>query len=134
MVWDNPEANLYGRQTAMNLMELYVTIGSNYQTVLDRFGGHDVLLAKFVGSFLDDATYLKLVDAVQTLDGQAIESHAHTLKGVAGNLGFERLYAACGDLVSSVRYGRLDEIPDHFQKVSQEYETICEEIKNMIKN
>lgn len=118
----------------MKLRNLYETIGSDYQTVLDRFCGHDEMLARFVADFLKDVTYLKLNGAVQELDYQKIESQAHALKGVAGNLGFERLHEACGDLVSSVRYGRLDEVPNNFRKVEHEYGIVCDVINNMMKN
>lgn len=118
----------------MDLKKLYETIGSDYQTVLDRFCGHDEMLAKFVGVFVGDDTFCHLTDAALKLDYPEIESRAHALKGVAGNLGFERLHVACGDLVSSVRFNRLEEVPENFRKVEKEYGIVCGTIKDMMEH
>ena len=118
----------------MNLKKLYETIGSDYQTVLERFCGHDEMLAKFVKVFVGDDTFRHLTDAAGELNYPEIESRAHALKGVAGNLGFERLHVACGELVSSVRFDRLDEVPENFRKVVKEYGTVCDTIKDMMEN
>ncbi len=118
----------------MNLEKLYGTIGSDYQTVLERFSGHDEMLAKFVKSFLRDDTFQNLSEAARVHDYLEIENRAHALKGVAGNLGFERLHAACGELVSCVRFGCLDKVPENFHKVEKEYENVCDTIQNMMEN
>lgn len=118
----------------MNLEKLYGTIGSDYQTVLERFCGHDEMLAKFVKSFLRDNTFQNLTEAAGKPDYPEIESRAHALKGVAGNLGFERLHAACGELVSCVRFDRLDEVPENFRKVEMEYGIVCNTIQDMMEN
>lgn len=118
----------------MDLRKLYAAIDSEYQTVLDRFCGHEEMLAKFVGVFLDDPTFGNLADAAAKLDYPEVESCAHALKGVSGNLGFERLHTACGELVSSVRFNRLDEVPENFRKVEMEYGIVCDTIKEMMEN
>lgn len=118
----------------MNLKKMYETIGSDYQIVLERFCGHDEMLAKFVKVFVGDDTFQHLADAAGKLDYPEIESRAHALKGVAGNLGFERLHVACGELVSSVRFDRLDEVPENFRKVEKEHGTVCDTIKNLMEN
>lgn len=121
-------------QTGMEIKTLYETIGSDYCTVLERFCGHDNMLAEFAVDFLNDTTVKNLAEAIRTLNYQDIERQAHALKGVSGNLGFERLYQACGELVFCVRCDRLDEVPEKYQKVEEAYTTVCKAIDDIMNN
>lgn len=112
----------------MKLQELYERIESDYGTVLNRFGNDEGMLGKFVLYFASDPTYQNLSDAVETFSFADIEGYAHTLKGVAGNLGFDRLQTACSDLVLFIRQSRYDDIQQGFQMVKQEYDSVLEEI------
>lgn len=116
----------------MNLQELYEKIESDYNTVLARFCNEESLLNRFVQSFPTDPTYQNLTNAVISHDNAGIEMQAHTLKGVAGNLGFNRLQDACSDVVSCIRKNMLDTLPDNYEKLKQEYELIINKI-NMMK-
>lgn len=116
----------------MNLKKLYEAIGSEYQPVLDRFCGYEVMVEKFVKGFLGDGAFCGLTQAVQDLDYPEIERLAHALKGVSANLGFGRLYAACGELVSYVRSGQTDNVPRLYQEVKEAYEIVCHAIGNEI--
>lgn len=73
----------------MKIKNVYEELGQeNYSAVKDRFCGNENLLEKFVVKFLKDPTYKNLEGSVNEGDRQGIEMNAHTLKGVAGNLGF----------------------------------------------
>ena len=113
----------------MNLEELYNKIGTEYQHVLARFCGNEVILSKFVRSFGEDPTYGKLAEAVDAYNEEETEQYAHALKGVSANLGFERLHAACAQVVLDVRQGKPENIPGDFQILKQEYELVTELIK-----
>ena len=130
MFWITKE----GRQLGMDLEKLYGTIGSDYHAVCERFCGHERLIEKFVRSFVGDMTFCNLAAAAERFDYLEIERQAHTLKGVAGNLGFDRLYRACDILVSSIRFGQLDEVPENFQKVGTEYGMVCDTVKDLMEN
>lgn len=115
----------------MNLKELYEEIQSDYKIVLARFCNEESLLSRFVLSFPKDPTYQSLTEAVRAHDNSGIEMQAHTLKGVAGNLGFNKLQDACADVVSCVRQNNLDSIPANYEKLEQEYKLIIDKISMM---
>lgn len=97
---------------------------ADVQGTLHRFSGNRGLLKKFMLKFPQDATFEKLSAAVAQGDYEAVETTAHTLKGVAANLGFVRLYEACGDLVQAVRQGQYETISALFELTKEEYEKI----------
>ena len=67
---------------------------------LARFCGNSALYEKFLGKFLQDDNFKKIGDAVEAGDSQEMLMAAHTLKGVAGNLGLNGLMEACAEMVS----------------------------------
>lgn len=112
----------------MELEEFYKKSGSDFGAVLSRFCGDGEILEMFVKLFPDDPSYQRLSEAVAACDYPAVEQQAHALKGVAANLGFNRLQAACGDLVLAVRQDRNEAIPALFQTVGTLYQTMIEDI------
>ena len=77
----------------MNIYEIYALAGENATDVVNRFGS-EVVVEKFALRFLDDPSYENLVSALSSGDTQAAFRAAHTLKGIAANLGFNNLYVA----------------------------------------
>ncbi|WP_040196114.1 Hpt domain-containing protein [Candidatus Soleaferrea massiliensis] len=112
----------------MKLEELYERIESDYEAVLNRFGNDEGMLEKFVLYFAGDPAFQNLSEAVQTFSFAEIEGYAHTLKGVSGNLGFDRLQAACSELVLYIRQSRYEEIRQGFETVKQEYDAVMDGI------
>lgn len=112
----------------MELSKLYEKIGTKYKIVLERFCNDEDMLSMFVMSFPDDPTYGNLASAMDKLNYTEIENHAHTLKGISANLGFDALQNACSEVVLCIRQHRLEAIQQDFQKVEREYAHIVEEI------
>ena len=108
----------------MEFREALISLGVNLTETLHRFSGNEGLLRRFVMRFPQDNTYEKLKDAVAQSDVHEIETTAHTLKGVAANLGFGKLQNACNDLVLAVREGREADVPVLYDKVRAEHEKI----------
>lgn len=115
----------------MNLKELYEKNGSDYEKVLHRFCGDEHMLLNFVVSFTGDPVFQQLETAMEAKNFPNIESHAHALKGVAANLGFDRLYAACSDMVSHVRQGQYDAAMQEYPKLRQAYQSLVADIKSL---
>lgn len=65
------------------------------------------LLAKTLASDLQ-----KIRRGLRESDTEAISFAAHSIKGAAGNLGFERLSQVAADLETRAREGRLDGFED----------------------
>ena len=83
----------------MGLKEVMEELGMDYEGVLNRFGGSSALAERILRKFPNDPSFAGLQEAVKTENGDGMLTYAHTLKGVAGNLGFERLYEACQNTV-----------------------------------
>ena len=103
---------------------MYRELGSDWDAVIGRFAGNEGLLRKFVNKFRDDVTYHNLNQVAYTHDYDQILLHAHTLKGVALNLGFDNLGKAAAKIVTNVREERFDDIPDNFETLKREHEMV----------
>ena len=86
----------------MNLEEFYAQIGGDYADTLQRLCNEN-MVKKFVKKYQDDPTCADLHNAALQQDWEAAFRGAHTLKGVAQNLGFERLYQAAAVLTEALR-------------------------------
>lgn len=73
--------------------------GIDYAEAMERFCGNESLFARIAVKYLDDPHVDALEAAMASGDAAAAEREAHSLKGVAGNLSFVRLY----DLAASHR-------------------------------
>ena len=86
----------------MTTKECYEKIGSNYDSVLSRFG-NEALVKRFALKFLKDPSYADLKEALEARDAERAFRAAHTLKGVCLNLGFDRLYETSAALTEDLR-------------------------------
>lgn len=87
----------------MNLQDLSAIIDIDVQGSLARFSNFEPMYIKYLKRFNTEPTYEALKAAVESRDFGAIETSAHTLKGIAGNLGLNTLYAAFNEIVQAVR-------------------------------
>ena len=71
----------------MKLEELYQKIGGDLETVMKRIPS-EAMIGKFVRKYANDPTYNRLTAAVEAKNWKDAFLAAHTLKGVAQNLGF----------------------------------------------
>lgn len=119
----------------MNIKEFYGNIGENYNEVLGRLMKEERIV-KYVVKFAADKSYDSLKKSIS--DGNYPEAFraAHTLKGVAQNLGFEKLYLASSRLTEKLRnkeYGDKDAIDSMMGDVEDEYSVIVNAVK-MVEN
>ena len=89
------------------LREAYENIGADYDDVLHRLMDSDDMVARFAGKFLEDPSMAQLEDALTAGDVEAAFRAAHTLKGVAQNLGFSNVFEPASALTESLRGGSL---------------------------
>ena len=88
--------------SSMTLDSFYAQIGGNYQQILQRLY-REALIRKFVLKYQTDPTYRTLGEALTQSDWETAFRAAHTLKGIALNLGFDRLYASSSALTEALR-------------------------------
>ena len=89
----------------MTLKEFYEQIGGNYEDTLHRLPS-EALVHRFVLKYPADPSFAQLRDAVAAADWETAFRAAHTLKGVAQNLGFDSLYRASTALTEHLRGGK----------------------------
>ena len=111
----------------MTLSQLSPALRFDLSGALARFGGSEALLLRLP----EDKTFAELSAAVSSNDLPGVERAAHTLKGVAANLGLEALQASSDALVVAVRTGAGDQIPTLFVQLRGDYETACRDIAQL---
>lgn len=98
--------------------------GCDVSGAMNRFMGRADLYKKFLGKFLDDRSYTELLKCLEDHKIEDAFMHAHTLKGVAGNLGIDSLLKELIPVVEALRAGRE---PEHEQVSAcvREYELVA---------
>lgn len=79
--------------TSMNINECYQAMGADYEEVFGRLRS-ERLITKFVLKFPGDPSFSQLQSTLEEKNVEEAFRAAHTLKGVAQNLGFTPLYEA----------------------------------------
>lgn len=110
----------------MNLKDAMELAGVDYEMTLNRFSNNEDLLRRFVKKFPDDKTFQELQAAVDDKRYSDVERAAHTLKGIAANLGFQYLSDLSAEVVNLVRADHCDKdnIGIAFSRVGKEYEKV----------
>jgi len=86
----------------MTLSEFYSSLGESLDAVLERLRmGSRV--TKYLGLFLNDPSFNELKTAFAGNDAKTAFRAAHTLKGVAANLGLNKLSASSSELTEDLR-------------------------------
>ena len=73
--------------TSMNINECYQAMGADYEEVFGRLR-NERLITKFVLKFPGDPSFSQLQSTLEEKNVEEAFRAAHTLKGVAQNLGF----------------------------------------------
>ena len=94
--------------------------GVDVTGALNRFMNNAGLYERFLKKFPADTSYQNLLNAVEAFRA------AHTLKGVAGNLGFDNLLTYVVPLVEVFREKNPNIPADQFQGAKDEYQKLCE--------
>lgn len=108
------------------LKEKLESQGVNIEETLERFVGMDSLYIKFLKKFPEDKNFKLLEDSITGMDMSNAFTAAHTLKGVAGNLGFGQLFEALVPFVETLREGDLNTAKTQMPAITRMYESICQ--------
>ena len=111
----------------MTMESFYAAVGGSFEKTLKRLPS-ETMVRRFVLKFPADPTYAQLEAALPGGDETAFRA-AHTLKGVAQNLGFDRLYASAAALTEDLRGPRAMTDPALWEKVRQDYAQVCRAIE-----
>ena len=94
----------------MNIMDILRTQGADIEEIMERFLGDEEFYIDCFKEFMLDDHFEALGKALEDQNYDQAFDCAHALKGVAGNLGLLPLYQAVGDIVSSLRTKRFDDL------------------------
>lgn len=86
------------------------------------------MLRKFVGKYLADPTFGNLESAAAVQDWKGAFLAAHTLKGVAQNLGFDKLQRSASELTEALRGDNPLTDMALFQKVREDQKELVEAV------
>ena len=116
--------------TSMNINECYQAMGADYEEVFGRLR-NERLITKFVLKFPGDPSFSQLQSTLEEKNVEEAFRAAHTLKGVAQNLGFTPLYEATATLTEVRRAGNLPEDDNMMNAVAKEYERTVAAIEQL---
>ena len=91
----------------MNVQTFYETIGGSYADTMSRLMTEERIL-RFVRKFPADGSFNALLDALGRGAQEEAFRAAHTLKGVAQNLGFTALYEKASAVTEILRGGSME--------------------------
>lgn len=87
--------------------------GADIDTTIKRFLGNEAMYMKFIMKFLDDKNLAHINEGIQNRDYKAVFEGAHSLKGVAANLGLDPVCDLSSQLTELLRgkteTGEVDE-------------------------
>ncbi len=86
----------------MSLSEFYSSLGESLEEVLGRLGMESRII-KYLGLFMSDPSFNELKEAFANNDAKTAFRAAHTLKGVAANLGLNTLSKSSSELTEDLR-------------------------------
>lgn len=97
---------------------------------LNRVGGNAALLRKLILRFKEtQAEVLERINAaIETNDNTTATREAHTLKGLAGNIGAVRMFEAAANLEGILNRGQTDSLSDALKETEIELNGLIERI------
>lgn len=115
----------------IKMTQILEEAGIHTEEAIRRFSGNETLYLKFLVKFLQDPSFPQIKASLEKNDLEAAFVAAHTLKGVAGNLGLQELFHTDSVLVEDLRLKRLDRLPELFQDVECQYQRVCAAISSI---
>lgn len=111
--------------------ELCVISGMDWEETLNRFMNNENLYEKILSKFPEDLSFDNLKKKMEVGDLPASFTYAHTLKGVAGNLGLAYLFETASLLTEQLRLNSVENAPALMEKLTAQYEAVCNVIRKM---
>lgn len=103
------------------LMAALREAGVDIEGALNRFSGNGALYERFLRKFPADDSFGRIGPALAKENWPEALSAAHTLKGVSGNLGMDRLFQACSNMVTLLRQQNWAQAAASYPQVEDAY-------------
>ena len=111
----------------MTVEQVYKNMDSDYASVKDRLQ-NDALIEKFLIKFLADESYANILKNLEAQNLEEAFRAAHTLKGVAQNMGFDNLAESSSILTEALRSRKVMPYAEQIEGVCEDYNKIRETI------
>ena len=105
--------------------ERFDAYGADYTATMERFMGNETMYLRFLDMLFEDKSLQKLGDALKAGDLTEAFAAAHTLKGVAGNMGLAPLYQTICEIVEPLRIQEAQrDYPALYQAIRTEFQRV----------
>lgn len=114
----------------MTIKECYEQFEGDYEDAMERFGS-DALIDRFMLKFPNNGPeYMtEFMNAFQDGDVESAFKAAHTLKGIAANLSFERFRKAADVVTEQLRPLVDNAQPDAVEELEKSYQLLMEKLQ-----
>ena len=105
--------------------EKFNAYGGDYSDTMRRFMGNEAMYLRFLDMLFEDESLQKLGEALKAGNTPDAFAAAHTLKGVAANMGLTPLYQAVCAIVEPLRAGEArEDYPALYQAIQTEFQRV----------
>ncbi|MBF0526612.1 MAG: response regulator [Deltaproteobacteria bacterium] len=113
--------------------EFPILPGIDVESGLNRVGGNKVLYRRLLIKFYhhNSRVDVQIKHALENSDIELAQRLAHSVKGVAGNIGAKDLHTAARDLEQAIRYGYIEETHKLLDTFTQAMGPVMDSIKGM---
>lgn len=100
--------------------------GVDIEGSVRRFAGNAALYEKFLLRFPGDPNFAAASEALESENWEGLLQAVHTLKGVSGNLGLNKIFELCAQMVTLLRAEERMEAGRMFrEELTAAYGEIC---------
>ena len=114
----------------MTVEEFYAKLGTDYGALKQRLAS-EKLIKRLLGKYPNDKNYGLLCEGVKENDHEKVFTAAHTIKGVALNLGFDRLQAAASEMSEAYKKKQYDRTQEMFEKIKAAQQEVVDGISQV---
>lgn len=114
----------------MTIQECYELLNWNYKDVKKRLPS-DKIIERIIRKFPSDDAILILREGITSNDHELSFRGAHTLKGVAANLGFNALEKAASALTEQLRNSNENADKNLYEEVEKNYKIVVDAINKL---
>lgn len=100
--------------------------GIDYTDAMERMGDNGDLYKRLAMKYLDDGNYVELVAAMDVANYDDAYKAAHALKGVAGNLSFDKLFELAGTVSGALYQGEYQAAQPLMPAIKDAHEKVVE--------
>jgi HPt (histidine-containing phosphotransfer) domain-containing protein len=100
--------------------------GIDYEDAMARMLNNGALFKQLAQHYRNDANLAALVEDMKAGDLETAYSHAHTLKGVAGNLSFGQLHALAAQICDALTSGNSEAAYESMDAIEQAHARVLE--------